>query len=339
MNAKVRRIIFTFRHERVIARRQLSRLFALMSLTITAAATQISAQSVPPLINYQGRLANSDGTPYPTADYRLEFAIYDAAVEGRLVWGPQVFDGAASVGHGPRLPVVQGYFNAMLGPVDTAGRPILDAFGSSNCYVQLVVSNRPPIQPRQRILATPFAVQAAKAVQAANGSPPGTIVAYGGTEVPEGWLLCDGSPQYGTNYPRLFAAIRGAWGGGYTNGIKSGDFNLPDLRGLFLRGVNGDRTRFGPLSTNLMDPDTVARTNVVSGGNFGNQVGSVQNHEFGRHTHTVGNLYSTAGPGSFMHILRAVGASSTVPIDDGIAPRGGNETRPANAYVNYIIKY
>ena len=74
-----------------------------------AVTTLAIAQSVPPLVNYQGRLSNPDGSPLPTADYTLTFNLYDAATNGTLVWGPQVFDGTAAQGHGAKIPVVQGY--------------------------------------------------------------------------------------------------------------------------------------------------------------------------------------------------------------------------------------
>src|SRR5262249_12012486 len=57
------------------------------------------SQTVPALINYQGRLADSNGVALPTSDYQLAFNIYDAATGGNLVWGPQVFDGTAGQGH------------------------------------------------------------------------------------------------------------------------------------------------------------------------------------------------------------------------------------------------
>ena len=125
------------------------------------------AQSVPPLVNYQGRLSNPDGSPLPTADYTLTFNLYGAATNGALVWGPQVFDGAAAQGHGARIPVVQGYFNVMLGQSDTLGRALSDAFNGSSRYVEVTVSNRPPIAPRQQILTTPFAFQAANSAKLA----------------------------------------------------------------------------------------------------------------------------------------------------------------------------
>src|ERR1043166_1876868 len=83
------------------------------------------AQSVPALINYQGRLSNADGSPLPTGDYQLTFSIYDSATNtstNGLIWGPQVFDGTNGLGHASKIPVAQGYFNVMLGPQPAAQR-------------------------------------------------------------------------------------------------------------------------------------------------------------------------------------------------------------------------
>ena len=136
-------------------------LFALMAFS------RGQAQTVPALVNYQGRLANPDGSPLPTADYTLTFNLYNAATNGARVWGPQVFDAAVTTGHGARVPVVQGWFNVMLGPVDTIGVSLADAFTNASCYVEVTVSNRPPIAPRQQILTTPFAFQAANSAKLA----------------------------------------------------------------------------------------------------------------------------------------------------------------------------
>jgi hypothetical protein len=166
---------------------------SLVALLWWLAMGQLAAQTVPPLVNYQGRLSNPDGSPLPTADYTLTFNLYDAATNGALVWGPQVFDGAAAQGHGARIPVVQGYFNVMLGPVDTNGVSLADVFNAPNRFVEITVSNRPPIAPRQQILATPFAFQAGNAAKLAGydwsavfgtndpagGKIPGTKLAEG----------------------------------------------------------------------------------------------------------------------------------------------------------------
>ncbi len=123
---------------------------------LCAFAASVLSQSVPPLINYQGRLANPDGSPVSTADYQLSFRIYDAATNGALVWGPQIFDGLAAQGHGARVPVVQGYFSVILGPSDINTKSIADSFTGPNRYLEVTMSNRPPLSPRQQILTTPY---------------------------------------------------------------------------------------------------------------------------------------------------------------------------------------
>ena len=62
----------------------------------------------------------------------------------------------------------------------------------------------------------------------------GAIVPYGSDEMPNGWLLCDGSAISRTTYSRLFSVI----GVNYGVGDNINTFNLPDLRGRFLLETN-----------------------------------------------------------------------------------------------------
>jgi hypothetical protein len=112
------------------------------------------------MINYQGRLVNANGTPLANGDYDLTFRIYDAVTGGNLIWGPQIFDGTAGLGHGAKVPVVGGYFNVILGPKDTSDRPISGAFNQATRYLEITVGNNSPISPRQQILTAPFAFAA-----------------------------------------------------------------------------------------------------------------------------------------------------------------------------------
>src|ERR1051326_3150408 len=87
--------------------------------------------------------------------------------------------------------------------------------------------------------------------------PLGTVIAYSGNFVPNltkweedhGWLLCDGRmldrTEQNQKYQPLFDAIGSSWGGDGAN-----KFNLPDLQGYFLRGVDGNAGR---------DPDRTTR--------------------------------------------------------------------------------
>ncbi len=301
-------------------KRIVSQIAGLGTVLVGMVVTSVG-QPIPQAVNYQGRLVNLDGSPFPTADYELSFAIYDAPTNGIRLWGPQVFDGGSGPGRGLRIPVVQGYFSAVLGPVDVSSRLVAEAFGSSNRYVEVTVSNRPPIRPRQQILASAYAFEAG------NGVPPGTVIAFASPSVPPGWLPCDGQTVERDRYPRLWAAIGAAWGPGNANTT----FHLPDLRGVFLRGVNGNRT------DSLRD-DPSDRFSLV-GGNSGS-VGSFQMDAFKRHSHT----FKRAGSYTETGTQNAIFANNAVGVQhdrrEEINEEGHPiETRPKNAAVNYIIKY
>ena len=57
-------------------------------------------------------------------------------------------------------------------------------------------------------------------------APVGTILPFGGNNIPSGWGLCDGSAVSRTTYAELFAVIGTAFG----SGDGSTTFNLPDMR-------------------------------------------------------------------------------------------------------------
>lgn len=95
------------------------------------------------------------------------------------------------------------------------------------------------VNRRLYILGAPGGVPSSPAPQPQPVNPPspspasvpvGTIMAYGGVNVPDGWLVCDGTSYRKADYPAL-AAVLGATGTG-------GEFMVPDLRGRFLMGVS-----------------------------------------------------------------------------------------------------
>lgn len=63
--------------------------------------------------------------------------------------------------------------------------------------------------------------------------PPGMITFFHATDVPEGWLLCNGAAVSRTTYSRLFAKI----GTKYGAGDGSATFTLPNLDGRVLQGT------------------------------------------------------------------------------------------------------
>lgn len=150
--------------------------------------------------------------------------------------------------------------------------------------------------------------------------PVGSIMPFGGTVEPSGWVFCDGRVVSRTGtYSNLFSIIGTAWGVG--DGIST--FYIPDLRGNFLRGVD---------TVGATDPDRASRTNR-SGQVVGPVVGSLQADAFKSHTHTYQISNPNAGAGG------GAGQAGTPLVTQNAGVAGGNETRPKNAYVNYIIKY
>lgn len=156
-------------------------------------------------------------------------------------------------------------------------------------------------------------------------NPVGTIVAYGGKDAPTGWIICDGSAISREKYYELYEAIGEVFG----NGDKTTTFNVPDLRGRFLRGVDnmgrGDAAR---------DPDSATRTAMNDGGNTGDAVGSVQTDEVGPHTHKYSEMHDerrlTYSGSKHFSVFEELKSGDT-------DKNTGSETRPINAYVTYII--
>lgn len=190
--------------------------------------------------------------------------------------------------------------------------------------------------------------------QVQNAPPVGMIIASGSTSVPAGYLFCDGTAVSRTTYATLFTAISTAYG----NGDNSTTFNVPDLRGVFLRGTS---------LTSSNDPGKTSRTASGSGGATGNNVGSLQvaatalptasftgtSSSDGAHNHTIAGRINDSSPnhsGGDPLLQQAAGSSagtaSSPTSTDGahthtttITGGGDLETHPINVYVNYYIKF
>jgi microcystin-dependent protein len=142
-----------------------------------------------------------------------------------------------------------------------------------------------------------------------NFVPTGSIMMFATQVVPSGWLECDGSSVSRTTYLNLYSAIGDTFG----SGDGSTTFNLPDLRGEFVRGWDHDRG---------VDTDRA--------------FGSWQEDMFKAHTHGLKAQNrkidgdGAEGDGS---VSTSFSASSGY-----ISETGGTETRPRNIALMYCIK-
>lgn len=149
--------------------------------------------------------------------------------------------------------------------------------------------------------------------------PVGGIISHGSTQVPDGWLPCDGSAVSRTTYSSLFAAIGVSWGAG--DSVTT--FNVPDLRGEFLRGLDAGR-------------------GVDAGRAFASAQGSANL----THTHNIAidggtddiivDVYGTDDPGKNGRGFNSGAVTTNVGVLT--TSSGGTEARPRNIAVPYIIK-
>lgn len=157
-------------------------------------------------------------------------------------------------------------------------------------------------------------------------APAGSVVAFAGAQAPSGWILCDGAAVSRTTYSGLFAAIGTAWG----EGDASTTFNLPDMRGRFLRGADKGAGR---------DPEAGSRAASAPGGNIGDRVGTSQGDQLRSHAHPYSGAFTTE-PVVSGHPQGGTATPYTMwGYGNTTSAVGGTENRPTNVTVNYIIKY
>lgn len=138
--------------------------------------------------------------------------------------------------------------------------------------------------------------------------PSGAVFHFAMTTAPAGYLVCNGAAVSRTAFAALFAAI----GTLYGTGDGSTTFNLPDLRGEFIRGADLSR-----------------------GVDSGRVFGSSQADELKAHTHQspttnggAGVYEVGVGPSGYDYGAQSAPTSST----------GGTETRPRNVALLPCIK-
>jgi microcystin-dependent protein len=308
--------------------------------------------SVPKLINYQGKLTNAEGMPLQNGNYEVRFTLWDATSGGNLVWGET-----------RSVTLVAGVFNVALGgegshPV--AGAPvsvIAYAFGSKERYLETTLVSGPGVAqeqtlaPRQQMVSVPFAFESDSAEEAQNSAklagelpsfwiPQGMIVAYGGESDPPGWLICDGRNVLRVGqYAGLFAIIGTRYGNG--NGLTT--FTIPNARGMVLRGTGSQsvsgRIKVGPALGAVQEDQMQRIQGEFSSRGFGNGGTFIQNGVGAFNTSVIGNAATSASTSSGTPGLTIVrldsGGSSGARTSSDLA----GETRVSSLGVNYIIKY
>ena len=161
----------------------------------------------------------------------------------------------------------------------------------------------------------------------ANGVPAGSVFSFATSTVPSGYLECNGAAVSRSTYASLFSAISTTWG----VGDGSSTFNLPDLRGQFVRGWDNS-------------------AGVDSGRSFASSQSDQNkshNHSINDsgHNHTAGNWGGSFGGSSGVTVFRSdqSGTNSSIiqSATTGISIQndGGTEVRVKNYALMYVIKF
>jgi phage-related tail fiber protein len=140
-----------------------------------------------------------------------------------------------------------------------------------------------------------------------SGIPTGQVIYVAFSSAPTGYLKANGAAISRTTYSTLFTAI------GTTFGVGDGSttFNVPDLRGEFMRGWDDSR-----------------------GVDSGRAFGSAQADDFKSHTH----LFSLADP--TLGAPLGGGRIQQQPANNApTSATGGTETRPRNIALLACIKF
>ena len=167
--------------------------------------------------------------------------------------------------------------------------------------------------------------------------PIGTVVQYAGVTSPNGWELCDGSAISRTTYSALFGVLSTTYG----VGDGSTTFNLPDTRGIFVKGAG--------TSANHTTSNGTAYSGTLGG--YENDMAQQHNHfsvalindgvlEHPTMTGSIWGLHGITRNDQYYFTDENYYGSGRMSTDYGNVngePRTGNRTQPANITLNYII--
>ena len=178
---------------------------------------------------------------------------------------------------------------------------------------------------------------------AVNAVPLGTVSGFAGSTAPSGWQLCYGQAISRTQYAGLFAVTSTTYG----SGDGSTTFNVPDLRGRVVAGLdNMGGTDAARLSTaNTLGTTTGTETITLTSAEMPSHT-----HTQNAHSHTVTDPYADIGEPNWVRYggngplydisgsTRNLSVSSETATNQNTGSGGSHNNMQPTMTINYIIK-
>lgn len=197
--------------------------------------------------------------------------------------------------------------------------------------VNLVINNDIALDPNFSTNINNEIANVNQRIDEINAVPSGAIFAIPTINILSGYLECDGSEVSRFTYSDLFNII----GTNFGVGNGSTTFNIPDLRGEFIRGFDNGRG----VDTGRIFASTQTDTLQNITGTLGMSYSAIRGEE-GKTGVFIGS--SNAGGNSISAPSFPSGQPhGTLNFDSSNSPgaRTSSETRPRNIAMKYIIKY